>query len=168
MTSSLGWRRTTSATCAISAALKVLPVGLCGELSTSTLVRGVICGGHATRAWESGALVLVRRCGGAAVRRCGASVRRDGAMALRRRGGAMVRRDGVAAAWRRRGAAVAHRGLEPRRVERVAQAALVGLQRARHRLAARDAHLAVVQVEGRLEQHHLPRVRQSRPAQRSS
>jgi hypothetical protein len=71
MTSSLGWRRTTSATCAISAALKVLPVGLCGELSTSTLVRGVICGGHATGTWE----------GGAAVRRCGAMVRCGGAMA---------------------------------------------------------------------------------------
>jgi hypothetical protein len=48
-----------------------LPVGLCGELSTSTLVRGVICGGHATGTWE----------GGAAVRRCGAMVRCGGAMA---------------------------------------------------------------------------------------
>ena len=42
MTSSRGWRLTTSAIASISALLNVLPVGLCGEFRTSSLVRGEI------------------------------------------------------------------------------------------------------------------------------
>jgi len=40
MTSTRGWRRTTSAIASISPAEKTLPVGLCGELRTINLVRG--------------------------------------------------------------------------------------------------------------------------------
>ena len=51
----LGWRRTTSAMASISLALKTLPVGLCGELSTKSLLRGVICsarGQISANAWR--------------------------------------------------------------------------------------------------------------------
>jgi hypothetical protein len=61
----------------------------------------------ATKVLVGGALLAVRRCGGAAVRRCGgAAVRRRGGAAARRRGGAAARRRGGAAARRCGGAAV--------------------------------------------------------------
>ena len=105
------------------------------------------------------------RCG-AVVRRCGgAAMRRDSVAAWQQRGGAAVQRGGVVAVRRCGGS---HRSLEPVRVERVAEAGLVRLQRHGDRLAASEAHLTVVQVEGRLEQYHLPRARQPRHAQLSS